>query len=477
MAARDEDLTTLVPLLDAALRTWIDAQRRLHGVPGIQVAIRHGRELLFSYASGVADTATGEALTTAHAFRIASHSKTFTSTAVMQLVEQGALRLDDTVGELLPEMVGSPLEHATVRQLLDHQSGAARDGRDAAFWQLLREFPDRDGVLEELREPRVYAPNEHFHYSNLTFSLLGLILEEITGQAFTAIAEAMVQPLADYQAEPVVLGADLGVGTTGPDASGHAVAESELFDGGDPVARVIAPVDTRAEAAATGFRANAETISAWAAAHALGTDMFLSDDAKRQVQRVESTIATPAGPRHYGLGWGVSEIGERHMFGHSGGFPGHITSTLADAETGLAVSVLTNRIDGPAGPLLAGVIALLDKALEVVSDVTAAATLPEAGGRFLALWNDMFLIPLPGAVLRVNLAETDPAARAMVLRVDENGELRAEAADGFGDQGEVTTIERDASGAVTAITATGVTAWREDEYRRRLPEMLRGPRD
>lgn len=78
------DLTRLVPHLTGFFDDWIERQRVLHTVPGIQVAVRVGTELLYSRAFGVADASTGEALSTEHVFRIASHSKTFTATAVMQ---------------------------------------------------------------------------------------------------------------------------------------------------------------------------------------------------------------------------------------------------------------------------------------------------------------------------------------------------------------------------------------------------------
>lgn len=67
-------------------------------VPGVQVAVRVGGELAASFALGMANEATGEALTPGHLFRIASHSKTFTATAVFQLVEAGIVRLDDPAG-------------------------------------------------------------------------------------------------------------------------------------------------------------------------------------------------------------------------------------------------------------------------------------------------------------------------------------------------------------------------------------------
>ena len=84
------------------LESWLDHQRRRARVPGVQAAVRVGDRLVLDTALGVADVGTGEPLTTGHLFRIASHSKTFTATAVLRLVEEGRMRLDDPIGRWVP---------------------------------------------------------------------------------------------------------------------------------------------------------------------------------------------------------------------------------------------------------------------------------------------------------------------------------------------------------------------------------------
>ena len=77
------------------------------------------------------------AMTPAHVFRIASHSKTFTATAIMLLLEAGKLRLDDPLADYVPwlrEQGG--LAHVTIRQALNHTTGIVRNGDDADYWML-----------------------------------------------------------------------------------------------------------------------------------------------------------------------------------------------------------------------------------------------------------------------------------------------------------------------------------------------------
>ena len=457
-------LPTLMPHLSEFLRDWIDQQRRSANVPGAQVAVRLGNDLLFSYASGVASTATGEALTPGHAFRIASHSKTFTATAIMQLVEAGTLRLDDTVARWVPELTDSPIADVTLREALGHQSGTLRDGRDASFWQLRRAFPDRDELIAELRAgERVFGANTHFHYSNLAYSVLGLVIEAATGRTYADVSLDLVAPLRDWVSEPLVLGPELGVGEAAPAASGHGIPAAERTGIGSSVPPVIAPVDTRAQAAATGFWGNAESVSAWIAAHAPGTGVLLSDASKRLMQRRESSITVGGATRHYGLGFIIQDVAGVPVIGHSGGFPGHISLTIGDPATGLTVSALTNRIDGPAGALATGVFGVLQKVLAAVTDEAADIVLPDIAGRYLSIWGDDGFVPLPGLVLRMSAGDADPAARAMVLR-QTDGVLRADAADGFGDAGEIAYVHRTSDGSVEAVTTTGITAWRPEVY-------------
>lgn len=76
---------------------WLEYMQRSLRIPGLTVAVRHEDELVLSRAYGHADLGAGTEMRTDHIFRIASHSKTFTATAVMLLAERGQLSLDDRV--------------------------------------------------------------------------------------------------------------------------------------------------------------------------------------------------------------------------------------------------------------------------------------------------------------------------------------------------------------------------------------------
>ncbi|RZU32577.1 serine hydrolase domain-containing protein [Blastococcus saxobsidens] len=446
------------------LRSWVAAQAAHRRVPGVQVAVRSGGELVLSAAVGLADEVAGTPLTREHLFRIASHSKTFTATAVLQLVEADRMRLDDPIGQHLPELAGSPVGRVTVRELLGHQAGVLRDGADADFWQLGTPFPDRAAVLAEVRRAGlVHARNEHFKYSNLGYALVGLAVEAVTGTSFADHCRtAILDPLGLTRT-----GTDLDPARAGEYASGHT---GRLL-GEDP-REVLAQVGTGAMAAATGFFSTAEELSAYGTAHVLGDERLLTDDSKRLMQRLESVVTaygTEVG--RYGLGLELMTVGDRQLVGHSGGWPGHITLTLVDPVAQLVVSVLTNAIDGPAHELAVGLVKLVGVALaprtEVPPPPPGAPPASAFTGRFAGLWGMVDVAELGGRLVLLRPTAPDPLPTVEELEVVDGETLRVAPQPGFGASGERVPVERDPSGRVASLRLAGVTHLPVEEFRRR----------
>jgi CubicO group peptidase (beta-lactamase class C family) len=441
--------------------TWVELRARTQRVPGVQVAVAVAGDVLLSSAHGFArlpganaEDDPGEPLTTSHLFRIASHSKTFTATAVMQLVEAGKLRLDDTVEEHVAALAGSPIADRTVGELLAHGGGVVRDSHEADFWQLQREFPDSEALIAAcLDAADVLERNERFKYSNIGYGVLGLVVEAVSGE-----------PYADYVVANVV--DRLGLRDTGPEldttrSDQYATGYSGLaaYDRRLP----IDAVDTRALASATGFWSTAEDMCRYAAGHVLGDERLLSDASKRRMQRGEWDVE--GSEDRYGLGFGIHKIGERRMIGHGGGFPGHITRTLLDPVDGLTVVVLTNAIDGPARELAQGIVKLVDAALggakEQASEVEADSA--SYTGRFAALWGVTDVVDLGGRLLVVQPDQADPTTAMEKLEVVDADTLRTAEASGFSSPGEmVRYIRRD--GVVERVVFGGVSAAPIEEH-------------
>lgn len=191
--------------VDGLIRDFL----RQHRIPGAAVAITdHGR-LVFARGYGYADLATKRQVTPSSLFRVASLSKPITAVAVMQLVEQGKLRLEDRVFDLLkyephfePNATFDKRHHQiTVEHLLQHRGGWDRDVSLDPMFQSVR-FANALQVPPPAQQEHVircmlgrqldFPPGERYAYSNFGYCLLGRLIETITKQGYEAYVQAHV---------------------------------------------------------------------------------------------------------------------------------------------------------------------------------------------------------------------------------------------------------------------------------------------
>ena len=177
-------------ILDTSLRGAVEAR----DVPGVVALVTTRERVLYKSAFGVADVATGRALTPDALFRIASMTKPVTSVALMQLIEQGRIGLDDPAEKYLPELAGLKVfesfdaatgayvlrpasRPATVKHFLTHTSGLAYPFTSATW----RDFKPRDGEKYPFGGPLLFDPGERWHYSTST-DVVGKLVEAVSGQ-------------------------------------------------------------------------------------------------------------------------------------------------------------------------------------------------------------------------------------------------------------------------------------------------------
>ena len=419
-------------------RSWLEYRRWFLRVPGVQACVRDGGSSRLSVALGFADEPAGQPLTEQHRFRIASHSKTFAAVTVLRLVEQGRLRLDDPLSTHRPELTG-PIADRTVRELLSHGGGVIRDSEDGDFWQLSFPYPDNDELIRIANESSaaVLPRNERFKYSNIAYGLLGLVIEAVTGRSFAdVIDEQIVHPLGleDTGAEPASI--DDPSLTAGHSALSYARER-----------RTIKHVDTRALAAATGFYATAADLSAFYTALLPGDGSLLSDDSRRQLLQRQWEVK--AGVSSYGFGVFLNKIGDRQLFGHSGGYPGHITRTFADPESQVVVSVLTNAIDGPAEPLADVLFRLMDVAQSGTHRPASAGH--KFTGRFESLWGLQDVALLDGRLFALNPSPASPVDDPIALEIVDETTLKMVSGPGGASIGEYMRYEFGPDGAITSV--------------------------
>jgi len=212
----------------------------------------------------------------------------------------------------------------------------------------------------------------------------------------------------------------------------------------------IEHVDTRALASATGFYGTARDLVTYFSAHLPGDERLLTDASKRQMRHPAWQVKTEGAEQRYGLGLSVVKIGDADYFGHGGGYPGHITRTLVDAERRIVVSVLTNCIDGQAVQLAQAFVKLLDRAASEPA-APADVDLRRFTGRFSNLWGVQDIVVLGGRLFAIDPTEADPVEEASELEVVDERTLRISERNGYGSHGEPMVFEFDAEGNITSV--------------------------
>jgi CubicO group peptidase (beta-lactamase class C family) len=434
------------PWLSPALsyvESWLAFQRRHHDQPGVSVAIADGTEIVLEAAFGTADLATGEPLTPRHGFRIASHSKSFTSAGILRLVEDGRLRLDDKVGSVI-DGLHPEIAAVTIGQVLSNSAGLTRDGPDAGQFLDRKPYRDKAELLRDLAAPPVLPPSQRFKYSNHGFALLGLVIEAVTGQSYPEwITDEVIAKVGLTETK-----ADIELWGKRPMAKGHS--------GRQPLdRRVVIPGDNpcRAMASAAGFVATAaDTARYFAQLSPAAETSILSPLGRREMsRRLWPDEESPLG-RHYGLGTISGGDREWRWFGHSGGFQGFITRTAVFPGQNLTISVLTNAIDGLAHPWLDGVAHILRTFAERGASSASSA---DWRWRGWSLWGATDFVPVSDHVLVANPTLLAPFIDAFEVTLEGPDEGRVTRGSGFGSPGEPVRLIRDAGGKVEAVQMAG----------------------
>ena len=172
------------------------------GQPGLSVGVVYDQSLVWGAGYGLADIERGTPTDTETIYRIASLTKLFTSTAIMQLRDRGLLQLDDPVKRHLPWFsIRNPYPDSpqiTIRHLLTHASGLPRE---AAFpyWNAgeLGEFPSRDQIQATVADQELaLPPASNWKYSNLGLTLAGQIVEAVAGIPYADyVSKQILRPL------------------------------------------------------------------------------------------------------------------------------------------------------------------------------------------------------------------------------------------------------------------------------------------
>jgi CubicO group peptidase (beta-lactamase class C family) len=310
--------------LSAKLEQLVASEQREKRAPSIAAAVLRDGEVIWESAVGIADVETGVEATPDTQYRVGSITKTFTAVAIMQLRDAGKLDLEDTLDKHVEGAAHKP----TVRRLLSHASGLQRETQDDS-WLTLR-FAPADELLETLEKAEMVLPSgARFHYSNLAYALLGIVVERVSGMPYMDyVRERLFEPigLTRLSFEPEPPAANGYIGQPYVDGVWNAVA-----------------VETGAWASAGQLWGTVGDLCRWGAFLADPDESVLAKKSAEEMRTVQVIWDHERWLAGYGLGLILRRDGERILAGHTGSMPGFIASLFFSPGEKVVAAALTNE--------------------------------------------------------------------------------------------------------------------------------------
>ncbi len=312
----------------------INAQIKKRNIPGLSIAVIRDGKLIRAAGYGLANIELNVAATKDTVYEIGSISKQFTSEAVMLLVEDGKIDLDDAINKYLPANAPDTWRSVTVRNLLNHTSGI-KDWTELKDFSYRREYTSEEFVDLVKGPPLQFAPNANWAYSNTGLPLLGIIVEKVSGMPFeTFVTKRIFTPLGfptlrfRHQGEIVA-----------NRASGYQVKDGKITTGEPFRPRVIAP--------SGGAMASAVDLAGWFTAVLEGK---LLKQASLEQMLAPVKLADGRSVTH-GFAFFTDSFNGRKMIFHHGSTVGGFGSVVRYYPSErLTIAIIGNVEDGGWGP-------------------------------------------------------------------------------------------------------------------------------
>jgi len=325
--------------LAAELDREIERVFRKSDSPGLAVGVVKDRELVYAQGFGVVNLETGGEVTPRTLFHMASITKPFVATSIVQFLEQEKLSLDDRIVQHLPyfEMEDRRYDRLTIRQFLTHSSGMP-DVEDY-HW----DEPEYDeGALERYvrsltDRALLFAPGVRFIYSNMAFEVLGDLIAKVSGQSFAAyVEEQILLPLGMNDSSILIRDVDPALL-----ANGHVQEEGGKIRVSEHYAY------NRRHGPSSCLYSNVVDMSRWAIANMNRGELegrrILDASSYELLWAPEKGVGVRDGRMdHVGLSWFLSDYAGYQTVSHGGRDTGYQTNFVIVPDAGVAVIVLTN---------------------------------------------------------------------------------------------------------------------------------------
>ena len=313
-------------------------------VMGLSVAVVKDNKFIYTHSFGLKDAETNAPLTNDNIFRIASISKSFSATAVMQLVESNKLKLDQDVSELVGFKVRNPKFPETVitlRLMLSHLS-SINDSQ--GYFSLDSINPAKSANWENCYNN--YEPGKRYMYCNLNFNMIGTIIEKVSGERFDAyIQNHILKPLqlyGGYYVNELDKSKFATIYEYQPDAAKFVVSPNAYAPRTTEVAAYQMGYSTPIFSPTGGMKISAKDLATYMMMHAnygkYNGVRIISKKSSKLMQTAVSDVA----PYGFALETPGSIMDGKKMIGHTGSAYGLFSAMFFDPQEKYGIVVISN---------------------------------------------------------------------------------------------------------------------------------------
>ncbi len=357
--------------MENEIRNYIQRFMEAKGIPGLAVAVVRDGTVMLAEGFGVRSIQSNMPVTHESLFHMASVSKPFVATGVIQLVEKGLVDIYTPVVEYLPYLVLDDVRvaHISVRQMLSHVSGMP-DVEDYEWGNPDMQDDALDRYVRSLKDSKLlFEPGSQFAYSNIAYEILGALISRVSGMTFEAyMHEHIFKPLMMQQSTFFTPEVPETLSVT-PHSHGFDVQVIPVY----PYNRAHAPSST--------LHTNAKDICRWMLAYLNGGKLEgvkLLD--AESIERMWQPYFRRDEQREVGISWFIGSRQGYKTVGHGGSDDGFRSQLCLLPEKKLGVTVMCNLNPAPLEELEA---ALLDLLLGVVPERPLKPVLPCLGETYL----------------------------------------------------------------------------------------------
>jgi len=323
--------------VDEYIRTEMQAQQ----IPGLALAVIKDGQMVIAKGYGRANVEHQVPVKPETIFQSGSTGKQFTATAVMMLVEEGKLSLDDKITKHFPDGP-SAWSNITLRHLLTHTSGMTDYPRD---FDLRRDYTE-DELYQRIKTiPLAFQPGEKWSYSNLAYVMLGILIHKVTGKFYgDFLQERIFKPLGMTTTR--VISEDDIVPNR---AAGYRVANGQIKN-----QNWVSPsLNTTADGA---LYMTIYDMAKWDAA--LYTEKLLK---RSSLEQMWTPVKLNDGKTHpYGFGWALGEVRGHRIIEHGGSWQGFKAQISRYVDDKMTVILFANQIRANQAKLAHGVAAIIN---------------------------------------------------------------------------------------------------------------------